>query len=109
MPHLRFRGIEKQHVKEISKNLVDKLAKEVECPREWFTLEHIESLFIFDGEENKNKYPFVEVLWFDRGSAVMSNVANLITDMIKSYSYDCVTVIFTNLTKEHYYENGEHF
>lgn len=109
MPHLRFRAVKKEEIKEISKDLLSALEKEINCPRDWFTLEHIESLFIFDGEYNKNKFPFVEVLWFDRGPLVMKKVADIITDMIKSYSYEDVTVVFTNLEGEHYYENGEHF
>ena len=49
MPILKFRGINKEVINE-SKILVDKLAKVVECPREYFTLAMIDSTYSFDGE-----------------------------------------------------------
>lgn len=109
MPHLRFRGVKKEEVKEISKNLVDILAEKVECPRDYFTLEYLETTFFFDNQEGANGYPFVEILWFDRGYEVRKEVAKITTDMLKQYNYNCVTVIFTDLGKDRYFENGEHF
>lgn len=109
MPHLRFRGIEKKEVKEISKELIDGLVDIIECPRDYFTIEHIDSTFIFDGEENTNMWPFIDILWFDRGSKTMQEVANFITKLVNRYPHDDVTINFTNLKEEHYFENGQHF
>lgn len=50
MPHLRFRAVEFDHVKALSTKLVDDLQPLMACPREDFTLEHISTTFIFDGE-----------------------------------------------------------
>lgn len=109
MPHLRFRGIEKQEVLDISTELLSNLEEIIGCPRDYFTLEYIESTYIFDGVENAGKWPYVEVLWFDRGHEVMKKTVSMITDILKRYPYSDVTVHFTNLNELHYFENGKHF
>lgn len=109
MPHLRFRGIEEEKIVDISTELLDKLEKAIDCPRDYFTVEHISSKYIFDGVRNAGKWPFVEVLWFDRGNEIMKEVASIITEIIQRDIKTDVTVYFTNLNKEHYFENGEHF
>lgn len=109
MPHLRFRGVEKKQVVEISTELLDKLSSIIGCPKDHFTLEYIPSTYIFDGEENSGSYPFVEVKWFKRDENAVKSVAGAITDMIKKYDYEYVTVYFEDLKPEYYYENGEHF
>lgn len=109
MPHMRFRGIEIDLVKKISKDLVDGLTEIVACEREWFTLEHIQSNFIKDGEDNQG-HPFVEILWFDRGLDTKTKVSKFITKLISiENNYPTITVIFTNLEGTDYFENGEHF
>jgi len=108
MPHLRIRGMKKDEIVKISTELLDELVRVIEVPRDHFTIEYIESTFIFDGQENENMYPFVEVLWFKRQDK-MQEVANIITTFIKPFEYDDVTVYFTDLIPEHYFENGKHF
>ncbi len=109
MPHLRFRGIKKEEVKEISRELVDQLAEIVQCPRDWFTLEYIDTEFIFDGKESAG-YPFVEVLWFDRGQEAKDRAGAVVTKLIRRrYPVEDICVIFTNLNEKDYYENGNHF
>ncbi|PAB58515.1 DUF1904 domain-containing protein [Anaeromicrobium sediminis] len=108
MPHIRVRGMEKENIKEISKELIDDLEKIIECPRDYFTLECINTTFIVDGEED-SAYPFIDVLWFERGEEVRTKVAKAITERVNKFDYEDVCVMFTNLDKELYYENGEHF
>ncbi|MGF1791646.1 DUF1904 domain-containing protein [Photobacterium profundum] len=111
MPHLRFRAVEFDVVKVLSAALVDDLQPLMACPREDFTLEHIPASFIFDGEVS-DAYPFVEVLWFDRGQVIQDQVANIITLAIRSALQDNdqdVAVIFSSLTPSAYYDNGEHY
>lgn len=85
MPHLRFRGVKREEVKEISRELVDHLAEIVQCPRDWFTLEYIDTEFIFDGKETDG-YPFVEVLWFDRGQEAKNRAGAVVTELIRRLS-----------------------
>ncbi|KLV06428.1 hypothetical protein ABT56_08575 [Photobacterium aquae] len=111
MPHLRFRAIEFDLVKSLSTELVDDLLPLMGCPREDFTLEHISTTFIFDGEVS-DAYPFVEVLWFDRGQDIQDRVAAAITEAVRAaieIPEQDVAVIFTVLPPSGYYDNGNHY
>jgi len=110
MPHLRIRAVEPEMVKTLSKSLVDDLQPLMDCPREDFTIEHVHTSFFFDGE-GSSAYPFVEVLWFDRGQETQDKVAKVITEQVrglKGKDVD-VAVVFTALTATAYYDNGEHY
>ncbi|MBY6199509.1 DUF1904 domain-containing protein [Vibrio hangzhouensis] len=110
MPHLRFRAINPEMVKTLSQPLVDQLQPLMDCPREDFTIEHISSSFFFDGRQS-SAYPFVEVLWFDRGQEVKDKVAGAITDQVRGAlgeDYE-VAVVFLPLNACDYYDNGEHY
>lgn len=111
MPHLRFRAIAFDTVKQLSTKLVDDLQPLMACPREDFTVEHIPASFIFDGEVS-DAYPFVEVFWFDRGQQTQDLVADTITAVVRAAVEDPqqdVAVIFTALTPAAYYDNGQHY
>ncbi|UXI01877.1 DUF1904 domain-containing protein [Photobacterium sp. TY1-4] len=111
MPHLRFRAVEFDNVKAMSTALVDELQPLMACPREDFTVEHVSTTFIFDGEVS-DAYPFVEVLWFDRGQEVQDQVAEVITRQVREELEDTeldVAVIFTPLSPAAYYDNGTHY
>ncbi|OAN18757.1 hypothetical protein A3K86_07810 [Photobacterium jeanii] len=111
MPHLRLRALDAHAVQSISKEIVDELQPLMDCPREDFTIEHISSTFMFDGAVSK-AYPFVEVLWFDRGQEVKDEVAKKLTALVrKAVNNDeqDVAVIFSALTPASYYDNGEHY
>ena len=108
MPHLRVRGMKEEELVSISKELLEELVRIIDVPKDHFTIEHIHSTFIYDGQIDGNRYPFIELLWFDR-SHLMKEVATVITDKIKQFDYADVAVYFRNLKKDHYYENGEHF
>lgn len=107
MPMLRIRGIEEQQIKNVSTQLVDELSQIVGCPRDYFTLEKVNSTYIMDGE-NVAQQPIIEVLWFDRGQEVQDQVAQCITKHLKC-DIECLEVFFVTLKESSYYENGEHF
>lgn len=109
MPHLKFRGIDKKILIENSKELIDGLTSIVRCDRTWFTLEHIETEYIFDGAIVPG-YTFVDVAWFDRGQEAKDLVADFITKFCKKLTdNNDTTVIFYPLEGSNYYDNGEHF
>ncbi len=108
MPALKFKAIEAEKVRLISKALIDELEKIIQCPRDYFTLEAIQSVFISDGEFVKGN-PVVEVSMFDRGQEVQDRAAESITRHMNAVGYAGVEVIFLALEKSSYYENGEHF
>lgn len=109
MPHLKIRGMAKQPIIENSKELIDGLTEIVKCDRTWFTIEHIDTEYIFDGKIVEG-YTFVELFWFERTPEVKKQVADFITKFIKKINgnKDCC-VIFFPLQGENYYDNGEFF
>jgi len=110
MPHLKIRGIEKQLIVDKSKEMIDSLSEIIECPRDWLTIEHIDTEYIFDGKISKAGYTFVEVYWFERGKEVKRTVAEYLTKIIKEVNNgkDCC-IIFFPLNGEDYCDNGEFF
>jgi hypothetical protein len=108
MPTLRFRAVEPKKICNISKILVDELQVLLDCPRDYFNIESVQSIFINDGEYVEG-YPFVEIAWFDRGQEIQDKAAEIVTKHIHSIGYSNVDIIFTILQKEKYYENGKHF
>jgi len=108
MPHIRVRGLKEEELIDVSTDLINDLVQIIEVPKDHFTLEYIPSVYIADGQINGNMYPFVEVMWFDRDH-LMQEVADKITALLKPLNYSDVTVYFTNLKPNHYFENGKHF
>lgn len=92
----------------MSKGLTDELQALLDVPREYFTIEHVDSMFIMDGKVAA-EYPIINVYWFDRGQVIEEKVAKIITRHVQAAGYKDVDVIFTILEKSRYYENGEHF
>lgn len=50
MPHLKVRGLEKKKLVEKSKEIIDGLTEIIRCDRTWFTIEHVDTEYIFDGK-----------------------------------------------------------
>lgn len=108
MPQLIFKGVNLDTVKEISIKLVNELSLITDSPRDFFTLECVETQFIFDGELT-DLYPLIEVKWFDRGQSCKDRVAVTIDKALKPFGYTSTEIFFTALEKEDYYENGKHY
>lgn len=107
MPMIKIRGIEKQEVIKESEKLIDELVQVIECPRDYFTIELIQNLFIMDGKEVESP-SIIEIGWFDRGQEIQDKVAKIITKHFKK-DRETLDVVFTKLESKCYYENGEHF
>ena len=108
MPIIKIKGIGVKQALNISKDLIDELELILKCPRDYFNLSletpiHIKDREIVDG------YPLIEVLWFERSQEIQDKVAQSITKHVNLVGYENVDVIFHELKKENYYENGEHF
>lgn len=108
MPQLLIKGISVDQVKTISKPLVQELAELCACGTDNFTLEVMNSTFVFDGEEVPG-YPFIEVKWFERGLEIQDEFANLITKQVHSLGIPEVEVAFTTFRESNYYLNGKSF
>ena len=108
MPALKLKSIDAKKALTISKNLIDELQELIQCPRNYFSIESTQSLFIVDGEFTEGP-PVVEVSWFDRGQEIQDKSAKIITKYVNSIGYENVDVIFHVLEGNRYYENGVHF
>lgn len=108
MPQLKIRGIEKEKIVNVSTELVNELSQLVNCSREDFTIELIESTYVFDGKEI-SPYPFIELAWFDRGQETQDKVAGIITNKFKEQGIQELDLMFVILEKNKYYYNGKHF
>jgi len=107
MPNIIIKGMSIADVQKISKQMIDELEIIIDCPREYFTLEVVESTFIVDGEK-AHKDPFVQINWFDRGPEVQDKTAATITQHIRNAGYGNVEMFFIVLEPNKYYENGKH-
>lgn len=108
MPQLLIKGISVEQVKTISKPLVQELAELCACGTDNFTLEVMNSTFVFDGKEVPG-YPFIEVKWFERGLEIQNEFANIITKQVHSLGIPEVEVAFTTFIESNYYLNGKSF
>jgi len=108
MPQLRFHGVDKEKIKGFSRDLVNELANLIQCPRDHFVLEAINSSYIFDGDQVEG-YPFVEFAWFDRGLEVQDKAAQMVTKHINEAGYREVEIAFIVYQGRNYYENGKHY
>jgi len=105
MPHLRIRNLELKTVLGSSTRLTDRLVEAVGCERDWITIEVEDVKAISDGAPIRGN-PFIEVLWFDRPSAVRVAVAKILSEELKGTAPAC-TVVFRILDPDCYFENGE--
>lgn len=108
MPHLNFKNIERNKVKQLCNDLTAQLAKVIECPEDWITFNHIDSQTFVQGVEN-DEIVFVNVEWFPRTQEVQDKVASIIHNGATGTGAKEVVIIFHDLKKESYYEEGQHF
>lgn len=109
MPHLKVRGMDKKALIENSKEIIDGLTEIIKCDRTWFTIEHMDTEYIYDGKIIDG-YTFVELYWFERTPEVKATVGEFLTREIKKINgnKDCC-IIFFPLLGENYCDNGIFF
>lgn len=108
MPHLFIRGISVEQVKTISRPLVQELAELCACGTDNFTMEVVNSTFVFNDNEVPG-YPFIEVKWFERGQEVQDQFATIVTKQVQSLGIPDVEVAFSTFKESAYYLNGKSF
>lgn len=107
MPNIKISGLETAKVRELSKKLTADLAKAIDCPADWLTFSVGGDVFCCG--EPATDTVFVHVEWFDRGGTTKDVVAKLINAAILGGEISTVDIIFVDLKKSDYFENGEHF
>lgn len=109
MPHIRMRSMKNANVAKLSATMVKDLAAIINTSEDNFTFEAVSSAFFSSGKETPS-YPFIEVLWFSRPQEVQDRCASYICDTVKDLTNEPdVVVVFLDLNKTAYYENGKHF
>jgi hypothetical protein len=104
-----MRALSEKQVQELSSSLLGDLAEVTNSPEDNFTLELVQTQFFLKGQTTSGD-PFIEILWFPRPQGIQDQVASMITERVQKLTKAAyVTVVFTELTKTHYYENGNHF
>ena len=109
MPHIIYKAIDVEDVKQIEQPIIQEIAQIINCPADHFTSEWTPTLFISHGLENSGGYPFVTVNWFKRSREQQADVAKIITQAILDLGYSDVCVYFNELEPSAYYENGVHY
>ncbi len=105
MPYVRIRSVAPELLRSHSRALVDRLADALGCDRSWFTLELAPAAFFADGEESSIP-PYVEVLAFERPPEQKRRVAAIIADELRGGGGP-VTVVFRDIARGDYFEDGE--
>lgn len=95
MPRIVAKGIKKEDLKKVSKELFDTISEIIDRPREAFTLDLIESIAILDGEEISRAA--IEIGWVARPVEVCEKVANAIGELIKPLGYETIMVSFKSI------------
>jgi hypothetical protein len=108
MPHLIFRGVSTEQVKTMSTTLVQELANLCDCGTDNFTLEIVQSTYVFDGSEVPG-YPLIEIKWFERGQETQDQFAKIVTKQIQALGISEVEVAFSTFLESAYYLNGKSF
>lgn len=109
MPHIRFRALKEDQVRQLSTDLCPALASVIQTSEDNFSFELVGTQFFTQGKLVES-YPLVEVLWFARTQEIQDQCARLITEKVKAMTNaEDVVVVFSVLEKSAYYENGKHF
>ncbi len=107
MPHLVIRNVKKDDFTSKVKELSRKITEIVGCPEDWITISYVENTLTYvAGEDMTEENVFVEVKWFDRPQEMKIEVQKVINDTFAKDGRD-IMIIFSILTKENYFENGE--
>lgn len=112
MPHLRIRGLSNSSVAALSISLPPDLSKILNTPEDNFTVEKVETTFYRSGKAVAEDLvdPMVEFLWFERGAEVRDAAAKKVTELVRLHTKsEYIAVVFINLPKDCYYENGANF
>lgn len=109
MPHIRIRSITAEEAQRLSLTLVPELANLVQAPEDHFTLELVATSYFAQGQVTPGS-PFVEILWFARSQELQNKAAKLVSESLRAVTQaEDVVVVFHELKRSAYYENGEHF
>ncbi len=101
MPHLCFRGCDESFLEKLTPALVADLASIFDCPPDWVTVESMATRLL-----TRPPLPWVEVVWFERGSTVRDRAALALAAPFARAGAPVPTVVFRAVAPADYYEDG---
>ncbi len=108
MPRMATFGISVEVVKRLSRPLIDDLVALTKVPRDHFTIQVNNDIFVHDGVEVLPD-PFVEICLFERGESTEDAFAKIVTKHFQDNGVTSIDVYITHLERRRYFENGNHF
>ncbi|WNQ09078.1 DUF1904 family protein [Paenibacillus aurantius] len=105
MPQLTFRGVHPDRLMPVSSSLVEELAGICGCGPGEFTLDVLSITSIGNGGLVP-VYPFVEVAWFERGTAVRDAFAATVAGHLREAGVPEMEIAFKVYEPDAYYING---
>ena len=109
MPHIRIRALSIEQIKTLGQPLCEQLAYVMQTPLDNFTVEKIDSQFFQNGKSVPGD-AMIEIHWFDRGQNIQDLSAQKIIEIFrKLIGPQDLSVVFFDIPKNRYYENGKHF
>ena len=112
MPHIRIRAMTEDNVKSLSQVLPKELSQIMNTSEDNFTVEKVQTVFYRNGSvvHDGQGDPMIEIQWFDRGQEVKAASAKKVTELVHSLTKaEYIAVVFFDLPKTDYFENGTHF
>lgn len=112
MPHIRTRNLTEANVRILSQRLPKELAQMMSTAEDNFTVEKINTVFYRNGQPvpDGEGDPMIEIHWFDRGHEIKAGAAKKTTELVYELTQaQYIAVVFFDLPKTDYFENGKHF
>lgn len=117
MPNIKICHLESKIVKRLSLNHTQALANIIDCPLDWLTFcaHTVENNTLFCDGKPVHDTVFAYVEWFDRGNEIKQKIATYLTEAILALNdteknkIAYVNVIFVDLKKSNFFENGTSF
>ncbi|WP_127530602.1 DUF1904 family protein [Paenibacillus kobensis] len=106
MPHLLFRGIQPESLRQIAEPLAVQLAEICSCGTDNFTMDCFQTTAVYGGE-GAHSFPFVEVAWFERGDDVRSRFASAVTQQLSGLGLTGIEIGFRTYREDSYYIDGK--
>lgn len=103
MPQLICKGLKREVVAKMSKDLPEILSKISDTPEDYFTFECPTTTYFSKGKESA-MYPLIEIIQYQRSHEVEREMARAVSDYIQSAGYEICEVYFIHVGNCDYYE-----
>ncbi|MDB5052249.1 MAG: hypothetical protein JWM44_299 [Bacilli bacterium] len=100
MPFLRFKGFEKDLLKNISSMIIEEFSYIANVAKEIVKIE------LINVEQITNSPMSVEILMFQRKNEIHDEIAKMIYKILSEYGYKHTHIFFIMLTPSFYYKEG---